>query len=159
VKVKTKASIHINAPQEKVWDYISNLENLPKYFFGWGPIPAVKKVEIIGKKEMALGLKQRTTTAAGTVLEETVLHAKNPQYFDYEIKGFGFPFNLFVKKGGGSWTFATDDGGTTATWNYFFLLTSPLAYPIAAPLVKLAHQHAMALSLGRAKKQIENLKD
>ncbi len=156
MKVKTKASIHINAPQEKVWKYISNLENLPKYFFGWGPIPAVEKVDIIGKKQMAVGLKQKTTTADGRALEETVLSVRKPEYFDYEIKGFGFPFNLFVIKGGGSWTFTRTDVGTKATWNYFFHLTSPLAYLVAAPLVKLAHQHAMMNALERAKKQLEN---
>lgn len=157
MRIKTKASIHINAPREKVWEYVSNLENLPQYFFGWGPLPGIKKVEIItGDKTMAVGMKQRTTTTDGRVIEENILTVRKPEYFDYKLKGFGFPFDLFVREGGGSWTFVPNDKGTTVTWNYYFNLTSPLVYPIGVLLVQFFYQHALAAALKQAKKQIEN---
>jgi uncharacterized protein YndB with AHSA1/START domain len=158
MKIKTKASIHINAPQEKVWEYITNAENFPKYFLGWGPIPGVEKIEIISDETtITEGMKQRVATTDGRVAEEQFLSVRKPEYFDYEVlSGFDFPFNFFVRKGGASWIILPDDTGNTVTWNYYFDLTSSLISPIGALLVKFFFKHAMAAALKRVKEQLEN---
>jgi len=47
------------------------------------------------------------------------------------------PFSLLVRSGGGNWDFTETEGGTRIVWTYTFDLTSPLAYPLAMPILWL----------------------
>jgi uncharacterized protein YndB with AHSA1/START domain len=151
MKIKTKASIQVNASQQEVWDYVTDAANFPKYF-------GVEKIEIItGEPKMAGGVKQRVATTDGRVAEEQFLDVREPEYFDYEVLGgFDFPFDLFVRKGGASWTISPADPGSTITWDYYFDLTSSLVSPVGAVLVKFFFKHAMAAALKQIKQQLEN---
>jgi len=51
--------------------------------------------------------------------------------------GARFPFSLLVRSGTGNWEFTEVEGGTQIVWSYTFGLTSPLAYPLALPIVRL----------------------
>ena len=158
MKITTKAAIHINAPQERVWEYITKPENFPKYFLGWGPIPGVTNIEIIsGESEVSEGMTQVVATTDGRVAEEHFLTVRKPEYFAYEVlSGFDFPFNLFVRKGGASWTIQPDARGSTVTWDYYFELTSAAVSLVGALLVKFFFKHAMAAALKLVKHQLEN---
>ncbi|MBM3943454.1 MAG: hypothetical protein FJ316_11155 [SAR202 cluster bacterium] len=101
MKMRTKASVLINAPQEAIWDYVTTPDNFPNYFWGWGPIPGVEKIEVTSNhRSIAGGLEQRVATTDGRIAEERVLSVRKPEFFEYEVlSGFDFPFGLFVRKG------------------------------------------------------------
>lgn len=156
MKIETAASIEINASQEKVWKFISDLRNVPSFLKRWGPIPGVKNVEITsGHKEMAVGLTQTTTTTDGNILYEAIKTVRKPEYFDYQIEGFSFPFSLLTKKGGGSWTLFGENNKTRVTWRYYFNLSSPFIYPAALPLVKVFYKKALSDAVKRLKQNLE----
>ena len=158
MRASTQAAITIDRPPLVVWNHATDITTLPKMFVGWGPIPAVKKVEVIKGEPMTPGMKQRTTTVDGRVIDEQILTVRKPEYFDYQLlKGFGFPFTLFVRMGGGSWTFTPKNSGTMIRWEYYFELTSLLAYPVGAMLVKFFWKNAMKAYLRELKKYTESL--
>src|SRR5688572_28524818 len=119
MKVTTQATIHINKPAKAIWEYATNPQNIAEYYKGYGPIPGIKKIEITSGKLMTPGMTEKTITLNGMVIEEIFLHVEKYKYVDYELlKGFGFPFNLVVRKGGGAWRFNEDATGTTIIWDY-----------------------------------------
>jgi hypothetical protein len=74
----------------------------------------------------------------GSVLEEVILDYDPPRRHRYGWSGGAkFPFSLLVRSGTGNWEFTEVDGGTRIVWSYTFGLTSPLAYPLAVPIVRL----------------------
>lgn len=60
------------------------------------------------------------------------------------------PFSLLVRSGTGCWDFTDVDGGTRIEWGYVFELKSPLAYPLALPI--------MPLFKGWLKKSLESMR-
>ena len=75
----------------------------------------------------------------GTVLEEVILDYDPPARHRYRwVGGAKFPFSLLVHSGTGNWEFTEVETGTTQiVWSYTIELTSPLAYPLALPIVWL----------------------
>lgn len=51
--------------------------------------------------------------------------------------GVKSPFSLLVRSGSGNWDFTETEGVTRIVWTYTFGLTSPLAYPLAFPIIWL----------------------
>ena len=72
----------------------------------------------------------------GAVLEEVILAYDPPVKHRYRwTGGVKPPFSFLVRSGTGNWDFNETDGGTRSVWTYTFELTSPLAYPLALPII------------------------
>ncbi len=159
MKIQSQAAIEIKASPEKVFDYATNLENLPKVFKGYRVIPAISKAEIAGKGEMQQGVTRRVTNSDNSIIDEEIIALKRPTKQIYRlVKGFKPPFSFLVKSGGGDWTFTPTPNTTNSTfitWEFYFELTSPLAYPIMAFIMSRYFQKAQQLCLNEIKKNLE----
>ncbi|HEY9811818.1 MAG TPA: SRPBCC family protein [Halomicronema sp.] len=160
MKIYSKADIEIQATPEEVFDFATNVENLPKVFKGYGVIPSIIKAEIVGGIEMQQGVTRRVTNSDNSIIDEEIIILKKPTKQTYQlVKGFKPPFSFLVKKGGGDWTFspiANTPKLTFLNWEFYFELTSPLAYPIMAFIMSAYFQKAQQLCLKEIKKNLEN---
>lgn len=87
---------------------------------------------------LAAGSKRTVTMTDGTVLEEVIVDYDPPARHRYRwVGGAKPPFSFLVRSGTGNWDFIESEGGTRIVWSYTFELTSPLAYPLAVPIVRL----------------------
>lgn len=92
---------------------------LPAMFTGWGPFPAVTRVDGQEGSWDRVG-KVRTIHLAdgGTVTETVVEHA--PGGFAYELTRFTDVFDRLVHGVRGEWGFAPDGDGTIVRWTWEF---------------------------------------
>ncbi|MGB8332007.1 MAG: SRPBCC family protein [Polyangiales bacterium] len=103
-----------------------------------GPFAGITKVEKHDGQMLAKDAKRRVFMTDGTVLEEVILEYDPPVRHNYRWTGGAkFPFSLLVRSGTGNRDFIETEGGTRIVWTYTFGLTSPLAYPLAIPIVWL----------------------
>ena len=145
MRVESVAEVVVPGPPEAVFDYATNLEHLPRLFRGAGPVPSIEKAEVIGGGEQRVGARRRIHNGDGSVLEEEVLELDRPRSHRYSLYGdFQGLVRFLVRKGGGHWTFEPVEGGheTRVRWAYHFELTSPLALPLALPMMKVAFRAA-----------------
>lgn len=111
-------------------------------FRGAGPIPALTKIELMG--EPALGAQRAVHSSDGAVLRERITAFEPGVRHAYQLSGLRPPLAWLVSQGEADWRFErTPGGGTQVRWDYVFTLTTALAWPLAAPLLKLFMQRAM----------------
>jgi hypothetical protein len=158
MKVATSAVIEIAQPPEKVFDYITTPQNFPRNFKGFAVIPGMLREELVGGGEkFEVGTVRRVYGADKSVLVEKVARLDRPRLFAYDIiGGIKFPLALLARTGHTEWHVAPAPSGTTLRWDYDFTLTSPLAVPLAAPVVKIFMRRAMQLCLARMKAALES---
>ncbi len=114
-------------------------------FPGYGPIAAVRTITL--DASLAVGSTRKIHNADGSVLTETVTVLDAPRHHAYELSGFVAPFAWLVQLGEADWRLRPAGDGTDVTWTYRFTLASALAWPLAAPLLHVFMQRAMARSL------------
>ena len=103
-----------------------------------GPFAGITEVEMYEGHTLSTGAKRRIHMTDGTVIEEVILDYDPPTRHRYGWEGGAkFPFSLLVRSGTGNWKFSEVEGGTQVVWSYTFGLTSPLAYPLALPIIRL----------------------
>ena len=110
-------------------------------FRGAGPIPALTKIELLG--EPALGAERAVHSRDGAVLHERITAFESGVRHAYQLSGLRPPLAWLVRRGEADWRFAALGEGTHVRWDYVFTLTTPLVWPLAAPLLKLFMQRAM----------------
>ena len=104
----------------------------PTLFRGFGPIPALTRISL----HAAPAVDGGRMTECITALEPGHRHA-------YSLSGFRPPLSWLVRAGHADWQFTANGDGTTVVWRYRFELTTPLVWPLAAPLLKIFMQGAM----------------
>lgn len=122
-------------------------QRFPATFVGMGPIPAL--TSITPDAPSAVGSTRQLVSADGSRLTERIVAWEPPRLHRYVLSGFGAPLAWLVRAGTAQWTLSERDGGTAVHWTYDFELTSPLVWPLAAPLLKVFMQGAMARCLER----------
>lgn len=110
-------------------------------FRGAGPIPALTKIELLG--EPALGAERAVHSSDGAVLHERITAFEPGVRHAYQLSGLRPPLAWLVSQGEADWRFAAVGNGTQVCWEYVFTLTTPLVWPLAAPLLKIFMQRAM----------------
>ncbi|MEG4803531.1 SRPBCC family protein [Microcoleus sp. ARI1-B5] len=150
--VKTNAVVEIAASPEVVFDFVTSLSNLPKVFRGYGPIPAIIKAEMADGGEMREGGVRRIENSDTSVIDEEIITFKKPERQTYRlVRGFKFPISLLIESGGGDWKFTTTAKGTRIDWEFYFVLTSGLFYPVGFLLVQVFMNKAMQQCLDTIK--------
>lgn len=136
--ISTSASVFVPRPREEVFPVATDSTNASRTLRSRGPFAGVTKVEMDEGQTLATGARRRIHMTDGTALEEVILDYDPPVRHRYGWRGGAkFPFSLLVRAGTGNWEFTEADGGTEIVWSYTFELTSPLAYPLAVPIVRL----------------------
>lgn len=133
--VATTAGARIKAAPEKVFDTANDLERIAEAFVAYGPIPGVTRGEVIGGGPLALGKTRKIFTSDGNDVDEEMLVYDRGKAFAYRLTGIAPPFSLLVRFARADWRLVPSDGHTLVEWTYAFTLTSPLAWPLAYPLL------------------------
>lgn len=155
--VKTNALVEIPASPEIVFDFVTSLSNLPKVFRGFGPIPAIVKAEMADGGEMREGGVRRIENSDGSVIDEEMISFQKPERQSYRlVRGFKFPISLLIESGGGDWKFTATPKGTRIDWEFYFMLTSPVLYPVGLLLVQVFMQKAMQQCLDNIQQSLAN---
>jgi uncharacterized protein YndB with AHSA1/START domain len=136
--ISTSASVLIPRPREEVFVYATDSTNAPDTVRARGLFAGITNIEMHEGQTLAKGSKRRVFMTDGTVLEEDILDYDPPTRHRYGWTGGAkFPFSLLVRSGTGNWDFTEAEGGTRIVWTYTFGLTTPLAYPLAIPIIWL----------------------
>ncbi|MGB3052377.1 MAG: SRPBCC family protein [Polyangiales bacterium] len=136
--ISTSASVLIPRPREQVFLFATDSANAPETIHPRGPFAGITKIEMHEGQSLAKGSRRRVVMTDGTVLEEVILDYDPPVRHRYGWTGGAkLPFSLLVRSGTRNWDFTEAEGGTRIAWTYTFGLTSPLAYPLAIPIIWL----------------------
>jgi len=123
-------------------------------FPGYGPIPAIHAIEMKGA--LAVGCQRTIRNRDGSVLTEQVTALQRPTRHAYRLTGLRPPFSWLVREGRADWRLQQVADGCVVDWRYAFTLVSPLAWPVAAPLLSLCFARAMHRSLARVGELLES---
>ncbi|MBE9123906.1 SRPBCC family protein [Tychonema sp. LEGE 07199] len=155
--VKTNALVAIAASPEAVFYFVASLSNVPKTFRGFCPIPAIIKVEMADGGEMRQGGVSRIKHCDRSVIDEEIITFNKPERQTYRlVKGFEFPISILIESGGGDWNFNSTPKGTQIDWEFYFVLTSPLLYPVGLLLVQVFMQKAIQQCLDNIQELLAN---
>src|SRR5262249_44368140 len=103
-----------------------------------GPIPGITGVEMVDGAALVPGAQRRVAMTDGSVVLEEILDHAPPRRHRYcWLKPPAPPFSWLVRTGEGDWVFSPAGEGTDLEWTYSFELPSPLAAPLAAPVLLL----------------------
>jgi hypothetical protein len=157
MRVSNTESIVVPGPREAVFERAFTLTEMPKLLRGWGPVPGVERAELIGGGEYAIGKIRRIHNTDGSSLDEEILAYAPPSAHEYRLFGdFRGLAKLLVTEGFGEWRFLEhDESRTEVRWTYEFTLTSPLAWPLAVPMMKIAFANMQRGTLKRLKAAFE----
>ena len=113
----------------------------PATFRGCGPIPAVRRITLHATP--AVGSTRELENSDGSRPHERILALEPPHRHAYLLSNLNTPFAWLVRTGYAEWSFAQVSEGVAVRWRYRFELTSPLAWPIAYPLLRVFMSTAM----------------
>ncbi len=134
MRIAQSATVHVPRPIEEVFDFSVACETFPRVLRPLGPIAGVAKAEMIDAPAPRTGARRRIQMTDGSAIEEELVAFDRPTRHRYRwLNRPAPPFSWLVRGGEGDWTFAPSRGGTSIVWVYSFDLTTPLAYPLAAP--------------------------
>lgn len=139
--IDLQATAQFAAAPDAVFALAVDAERFPSLFRGFGPIPALRRITLHGP--LAVGTTRDVEGADGAVMLETVTAFDPGRRHAYTLGRLRPPLSWLVRVGLADWTFAPRDGGTAVVWRYRFELASPLAWPIAAPLLHVFMRGAM----------------
>ncbi|MBT6179770.1 MAG: SRPBCC family protein [Deltaproteobacteria bacterium] len=153
--VETHVDILIPSDRDAAFALMSDLDQFPTFFTGFGPIPKVVRCELVSPLPVAVGSKRLISNGDGSVLEEIVEIHEDGKEQRYRIeKGFVPPFSFLIAAAVGHWTFESEAQGTRVGWTYRFELTSSLARPIAGFIVHVFFKRAMMRCLGNMRQAL-----
>lgn len=121
----------------------NDLDRIADAFVGYGPIPGTVRGEVIGGGALTQGATRRIYTDDGHDVVEEMLVLDRGRRVAYKLTGIAAPFSLLVRFARADWTFTPADGETYVQWTYAFTLTSPLVWPMAAPILHLVFRRWM----------------
>lgn len=139
--IDLQATSHFAAAPQTVFALAVDGERFPSLFRGYGPIPGLRRITLHGP--LAVGVTRDVEGEDGAVMLETVTALDPGRRHAYTLSRLRAPLSWLVRAGHADWDFAPRDGGTDIVWRYRFEPTSPLAWPIAAPLLRVFMQGAM----------------
>lgn len=141
--VATHAEADIRATPGRVCDVSNDLDRIADAFVAYGPIPGTVSAEVIGGGELVRGTSRRVYTSDGRHVDEEMLVLEPGVAVAYKLTGISPPFSFLVRHARADWKFTPTPEGTHVHWDYAFTLISPLAWPLAAPLLHLVFRRWM----------------
>jgi hypothetical protein len=139
--VLLEANALLPCPPAAAFALATDAARFPQFFAGCGPVPGLRAIHL--DAPLAPGSTRRVEGRDGAVMTESIVAHEPPLRHAYVLSGLRAPLAWLVREGHADWRFESADGGTQVRWSYAFHLTTPLAWPLAAPLLKLFMQGAM----------------
>jgi len=138
MNVTSSASITIPRARESVFELSTKNETYERALLPYGPVAGVAESKLLEGRALQRGARREIKLTDGAVLTEEILEHDVPTRHRYKwTSGLKPPFAWLVRSGEGTWTFSEVAEGTRIDWGYVFELRSPLAYPIAVPIIAL----------------------
>ncbi|HQW81396.1 MAG: SRPBCC family protein [Rhodanobacteraceae bacterium] len=135
------ARLTLAAAPATVFALTLDAHRFPTLFRGFGPIPALTRISLHAAP--AVGCSRTVESADGGRMTECITALEPGHRHAYSLSGFRPPLSWLVRAGHADWQFTANGDGTTVVWRYRFELTTPLVWPLAAPLLKIFMQGAM----------------
>jgi Polyketide cyclase / dehydrase and lipid transport len=131
MQITAKASRGIACSLEQAFNFMTKAENLPDVFLGYGPLPAIRRAEFVGRAEPRVGAVRRIENVDDSVVNEEILAHEPPALHRYRLVGDPpLPLRLLVRGLAGEWRFSPHRRDTVVGWSYSLELTTPLAWPL-----------------------------
>jgi len=154
MNVLLHAQRSIAAPPEAVYALSLDAERFPALFAGFGPIPGLRRISLHGP--VAVGSTRDVEDSAGVVLHERIDALEPGRRHAYTLSGMRPPLAWLAREGRADWRFTPTGAGAQVDWFYDFALTGPLAWPIAAPLLRIFMRGAMQRCLDAMARTLES---
>jgi hypothetical protein len=136
VRLVSRVSAELDAPLEQVFDFATSCEAFPRFIRAYGPIPGVRRAEMVGGAALAAGAPRRVYLTDQAVVDEIVTAFDRPNRHAYRWKRPpGFLLSLLVRSAKAEWTFSRAGASTHIDWVYDLELTTPFILPIAQLLM------------------------
>jgi len=119
--------------REQAFALLCDSARFPTFFSGYGPIPAVRSIDMAGP--LRIGSVRQVRNSDGSAMTELVTVLEPPHRHAYRLSGFRAPFAWLVRHGDADWRVTATSGGAHVAWTYRFELTHPLAAPFARALL------------------------
>ena len=152
--LRTFAEIDLDHPPELAFAVIIRPRTIPMAFQGAGPIPGTVHAEVLGDGVMRPGARRVVRASDGTSVHEVIEELVAPSRQRYTLSGFSRPFSWLVRAGEGCWTLSPVGAGTHVRWDFSFLLTTVLAWPVVVLLLHVWFRRAMVQALGRIREAV-----
>lgn len=118
------------ASPDAVWDYFHAPEGYA-LFVGYGPIPALVRVEWLEGDHERVGSIGRVRFADGSTQRERVLRSERPHHYAIAIDEFSSVFRFVVREAREDVHFVAEGGKTRIVRRFTFTPRNALAVPIA----------------------------
>jgi hypothetical protein len=132
--IDCRATRTLPCSAERAFALACDTSRFPEFFQGFGPIPAVRKIELDGPP--GVGATRRVHNSDGSVLTETVTAFDPPRRHGYRLSGFRPPFAWLVRHGDADWRVTPSREGADVAWSYRFALTHRVAAVLAWVLLR-----------------------
>lgn len=106
-------------PPERLMPLVAD-HPLPAMFTGWGPFPAVTRVDGQEGSWDRVGKSRTIRLADGGSVTETIVEVDGERGFAYELTRFTDVFDRLVHGVRGDWCFGPDGTGSIVRWTWEF---------------------------------------
>ena len=134
MQILVSASLSIDAPAKLVFAASVDPKRFPSLFGGCGPVPGLTRIDVDGP--LVVGAVRSVHSTDGAVMQERVTILDLPTRHAYTLSGIRPPLSWLVREGHADWQFETDDAHTLVRWQYRFVLTTAVFWPLAWPLLQ-----------------------
>lgn len=147
--IVTKAACQIDAPIDDVFKLFLRMD-ITKVMTGFGPFPAIERVEGIDGTWDTSGATRRVYLADSTSAHEELTLVEAPRRFTYLVTDNTGPLGKMVRAIHGDFRFSQKAGGTRVDWSQTFDTRLPFV-GILFPVLKLGWARYLNAALVEAK--------
>lgn len=147
--IRTEATVEIERTLDDVFDIFLDMD-ITRVMQGFGPFPAVERVESLEGEWTGPGATRRVYLSDGNDAHEELQVVESPRRFVYEISDASGPMGVMARSAIGEFIFTETTNGTRVDWSQTFDARG-LAAPILLPVLKLGWARYLNDALQKAK--------
>lgn len=147
----------VAAPVQKVFEFVTAKDVLPKIILGYGLLPRVVSTSASSGPWDTPGSFRIVYLSNHTSAREELTDYQPFSYFAYRTSGFTSALKYIARQGRGQWRFNPDASGTCVAWTYTFTASHWFTRPVLEVFVPLLWRGYMRGALRAVKAQTEGL--
>lgn len=152
MQIAIERTVHFTASPERTFATITATDNMQS-FVGYGPIPGILEVRLEG--ELGVGGQLHVKNTDGSTHREQIEVFEPARCYQLRIGHFDSPMRLLTSHAIERLEFFSEGDGCRVERTFRFSLTSPLASPLALPLVRVFFARALDRNHERLRALIE----